>query len=102
MLPKNEITQLQKQNSKKDTPIHLVFSALSDPSRLHLFKVLQKNENVCVSDAANILKVSVPAASRQLKILESSGLIEKVRKGQMTCFKANKANKLTKAIIDII
>jgi len=102
MLTKTKVAKLKEETLIKDKTLSFTFSALSDPGRLQIFKVLLENPDVCVSDVANILGVSVPAASRQLKILELSGLIKKVRKGQTTCFKVQRENLATKSIIDIL
>jgi len=98
MLPKAQITELKK-NSVKNKKLSSVFNALSDPSRLQILKILLKREDVCVSDISKVLGVSVPAASRQLSILEQSGIIEKVRNGQMICFRVAKEDKVVKSVI---
>lgn len=101
MLSETQIEKLQKTGSE-DSVLSPVFSALSDSGRLQIFKILLKHNNICVSDVAGILKISVPAASRQLKILETAGLIEKTRNGQMMCFSIKENNNKIKAIVDII
>jgi len=102
MLNSNQVSKIQKESITKDKTLSLVFNALSDPGRLKVFKILLEHQGVCVSDIANILDVSVPAASRQLNILESSGLIEKIRKGQSTCFKVQEDSETAKSIIEIL
>jgi len=102
MLNKSQVEKIQVESSTGNKTLSLIFSALSDPGRLRIFKVLLEHPEVCVSDIANILNVSVPAASRQLKILEFSGLIEKVRRGQTTCFKVDKNALKTKSVIDVL
>ncbi len=81
MLNKTQVEKIKKEAAGEDKMLSLVFNALSDPGRLQIFKILLEHKDICVSDIANILNVSVPAASRQLTILELSGLIEKIRKG---------------------
>lgn len=102
MLSKMKVAELQEETLIKDKTLSLTFRALSDPGRLQIFKVLLEHRDICVSDIANILGVSVPAASRQLKILELSGLIEKLRNGQTTCFKVQRDNLATRSIIDVL
>jgi len=102
MLSKTQVEKIQSESGKKDKVLSLVFNALSDPSRLQIFKILLERNDVCVSDIANILNVSVPAASRQLSILESSGLVEKVRQGQSTCFRVQKENTITNSLIEVL
>ncbi len=97
-------TQLRKlKRSLRDgKSLPLIFGALGDPGRLRIFKILLENKDVCVSDMANILGVSVPAASHQLSVLETAGLIERLRRGKMTCFKIPVENKTVKSIIDVL
>ena len=102
MLDKSQVEKIQEESGAEDKTLSLMFNALSDPGRLRIFKVLLEHPDVCVSDIANILNVSVPAASMQLKILEASGLIEKVRRGQATCFKVDKKAIRAKSVIDVL
>lgn len=82
------------------TNLNLVrtFSALAEPGRLKIFKLLMKRRDICVSEVAEIMKISVPAASRQLKILETAGLVRRVRNGQMICYVINQSEPIVKAI----
>ena len=102
MLSKTQVAKIQNESGKKDKALSLVFNALSDPGRLQIFKILLERPDVCVSDVANILNVSVPAASRQLSILESSGLVEKIRQGQTTCFRVQKENTNINSLIEVL
>ena len=102
MLTKTEVEKIQKESNAKDVTLSTMFSALSDPGRLRIFKVILGHPDVCVSDIANILNVSVPAASRQMKILSAAGLIEKVRRGQITCFKVDRKAIKIKLVIRIL
>lgn len=102
MLDKEQIRNLQKEINLDKTSLPAIFNALGDEGRLKIFRILMENDNICVSDAAKILSVSVPAASKQLTILEMSGLVEKVRKGQTTCFKIQDNDKSAKSIIEIL
>ena len=98
MLNKDQVEKLQRESAGDDKLLSMVFDALGDPGRLQIFKILLENENVCVSDVANILGISVPAASKQLTILEISGLVEKIRK----CSKVLEENPTTKSIIKVL
>ena len=104
MLTKTQVEKIQKKSSSKDNALSTTFNALSDPGRLQILKILleYRDKDICVSDIANILGVSVPAASRQLKILELSELIEKIRHGQTTCFRVKGDNQISKLIIDVL
>jgi ArsR family transcriptional regulator len=60
-----------------------VFKALGDQKRLQIIKMLVSNENdtFCVTDVANKLNITQPAASQHIKILKNINLLEENRKG---------------------
>jgi ArsR family transcriptional regulator len=65
-----EVTQLHAE----------ICSALADPRRiLLLYAISEKSRNV--SDLADELGISQPAASRHLKILRDRGLVQASRRG---------------------
>ena len=101
MLNKSQVSKLKK-GYDKNKKLSVIFNALSDVGRMQIFKIFLEREDVCVSDISKIIDVSVPAASRQLTILEQAGMIEKVRKGQMICFRVMKKDKTVRSIIEII
>lgn len=87
MLSQKELAQLKNRASKMDNKMSRLFDALGDTNRFKIFLLLlNAKENICVSEFSEIFGISVPAASQQLKNLETAGLIERVRKGQMTCY----------------
>ena len=58
-----------------------ICSALADPRRILMFYVLaEKPTNV--SELADEVGISQPAASRHLKIMRERGLVQAIRKGQ--------------------
>ncbi len=57
------------------------FSALADPTRRAILERLLKGE-ATVKELTEPFKMSQPAISRHLKVLEQAGLIESVRKAQ--------------------
>ena len=60
-----------------------VFKAFGDEKRLKIIKILGSNVNevFCVSDVAQQLCVSQPAASQHIKILKNVGILEENRRG---------------------
>lgn len=99
MLSGKELDKLKKQVNGLDKKIAKLFDALGDPNRFKIFLLLmQAKNNICVSEFAEVCGISVPAASQQLKSLENSGLIEKVRTGQMTCYKICYSKPSVKAL----
>lgn len=61
----------------------MIFSALADPTRLRLLKLLSTNApgELCVNALAEILEVTQPAVSQHLRILKASGLVHAERRG---------------------
>ncbi|MBI3855690.1 MAG: winged helix-turn-helix transcriptional regulator [Planctomycetes bacterium] len=57
------------------------FSALADPTRRAILRRLSRGET-SVSELARPFKISLPAVSRHLKVLEKAGLIARARKAQ--------------------
>jgi len=61
-----------------------LFRAFSDPIRLRTLHLLLGGE-MCVGDLVEVLRVPQPTASRHLKYLRESGLVE-VRRDGRWCF----------------
>lgn len=102
MLTKEEIHAVRRATAAAEEQLPLMFNALSDMGRYRIFKLLLQRHDLCVTDVANVLNISVPAASQQLRIMELSGLVKKERMGQMTCYSVRADNPLVKSIIKII
>lgn len=87
MLSSKEVNKYRKQYSDVDERVSRLFDALGDANRFKIFMLLMEaKQDICVSEFADICEISVPAASQQLKSLELSGLIKRVRTGQTTCY----------------
>ncbi len=63
-----------------------ICAALADPRRILILYVLT-NKNINVSDLANEVGISQPAASRHLKILRERGLVQPLRQGASVEYK---------------
>ena len=61
--------------------LNLTFAALADPTRRAILARLADGEST-VKDLAKPFKISLPAVSRHLKVLERAGLIERGRQAQ--------------------
>ena len=59
--------------------LDMVFGALADPTRRAILTRLQQGE-ASVSELASPFRVSQPAISRHLKVLEHAGLISRTRR----------------------
>ena len=102
MLDKKELQSLRDVSGEFDPRLPQLFDALSDTGRFKILKLLMEYEDLCVTDIANVLEISVPAASQQLKILELSGLITKERDGQMICYSIREGDSLVKSVLRLV
>lgn len=102
MLTKEEIRIVRKDIAAEEEYLPFMFNALSDMGRYRIFKLLLQRHDLCVTDVANVLDVSVPAASQQLRIMEMSGLVKKERMGQMTCYCVREDDPKVMAIVKIV
>jgi DNA-binding transcriptional ArsR family regulator len=62
-------------------PLSLTLSALADPTRRAILARLSQGE-ATVNELAAPFKISLPAVSRHLKVLETAGLISRGREAQ--------------------
>lgn len=61
-----------------------LFSALADPTRLRMLKLLCRQHEpdaLCVNALAGLLGISQPAISQHLRVLKSVGLVKGERRG---------------------
>ena len=66
-------------------PIHRVFHALADPTRLAMFEKLCGGP-ASVSELAKELPVSLPAVLQHLAVLEADGIVQSKKVGRVrTC-----------------
>jgi ArsR family transcriptional regulator len=63
-----------------------VFKALADEIRLRILNLLRARE-MCVCEIMIALDLTQPTASHHLRILESAGLVEDLRKGKWVFYK---------------
>lgn len=102
MLTKTQIEKIQRAGNKGASFYPKLFNALGDPTRWQIFSLLVEYDDLCVTDLARVLNISVPAVSQQLRILESSGLVTPERMGQSICYHVKEANPTTKSIIRLL
>lgn len=67
--------------------------AVGEPNRMKMIKILGSHEpeTLNVSDIAEILHLSQPAATRHLKVMESAGLFDRTRIGSNVYYSLNEA-----------
>ena len=102
MLSKSAISKIQKESVDNNNELPRLFSVLGDQTRWHIFTLLLQHEGLCVTDLANILNVSVPAVSQQLRVMEMSGLMQSKRNGQKICYEVDTNNEITKIIMKLL
>ena len=74
--------------------------AVSDPNRLKLLSYLKKGE-VCVCEFVELLNISQPAVSQQLKKLKDAGIVLERKKGTWKHYRLNDVQQpYIQAIID--
>lgn len=99
MLTKRQIADIKTKVIFGETGFPLAFQALGDPRRFQIFRMLMRYRDICVTDVARILGVTVSAASQQLRVLERLGLVHKIRVGQMVCYEINKHNRIAERLV---
>ena len=68
-----------------------VFKALGDPTRLRIIRMLvsKMESNLSVSDMANKLGITQPAASQHIKVLKNVRILESSRDGYYIYYDVN-------------
>jgi len=62
----------------------------SDPTRLKIVFLFSIHKELCPTDLSDMLEISISGISHQLALLEKSGLVEKMKMGQMVCYSLSK------------
>lgn len=102
MLTPTQLKRLQKQFEGKGAALPRLFSALADSSRWKIFQILLENHDICVTEIAGVLDISVPAASQQLKVMEMSGLITRERAGQRICYRVKDEDQMVQSLTRLV
>ncbi|GBE31070.1 HTH-type transcriptional repressor AseR [bacterium BMS3Bbin04] len=56
--------------------------ALSDATRLRILYMIAQTDECCVCEIQNVLELTAPTTSRNLRILEEAGFVNKRRDGK--------------------
>jgi len=104
MLSKKDIGKVRKNVIQEDAEdrIPFMFQALADTTRLKIFRLLAKQDDLCVTDIAKIFNLSTPAISYQMRMLEMVGIVKKERMGKMICYELKKEDPLVKKMMRIV
>jgi DNA-binding transcriptional ArsR family regulator len=67
----------------EQTPLDLVFGALSDPTRRAIVARLAGGGETAVSELASPFAMSLPAVSKHVSVLRGAGLVEQEKRGRV-------------------
>ena len=90
-----------KLNQREERLINAM-QALGDKSRFKMFKIMLSGKEMCVSEIAGALDISVPAVSQHFRIFELVGLVDRQRYGQKICYALKSDDRLVQELIRII
>ena len=79
-----------------------IMQLLGEQTRYKMLKIMLREKNMCVSDIASRLDVSVSAISQHFRSFEMTGLVDKKRDGQRVCYSLDSNNDLMSALTRII
>ena len=102
MLEPAQISKIRQTLKTQDISLVDVFSLLGDKNRFLIIKLLIEQGEMCVTDLANVLDISVSAVSQHLRILEMSRMVEGEKMGQMMCYKPKIDDPSIKKIINLM
>jgi len=80
------LVKISEENKKKVDRYFVV----SDLTRINILFLLKRHKELCVTDFAKILNISMGAVSHQLSLIEKAGLIDRTKMGQVVCYSLNK------------
>ncbi|MEX1059299.1 MAG: metalloregulator ArsR/SmtB family transcription factor [Candidatus Saccharimonadales bacterium] len=72
--------------TKHEEHLVSILQLLGDKTRYKIFKILLSKKEYCVSEVADMVGISVPAASQHFRLFELVGLVDKKRYSQMICY----------------
>jgi DNA-binding transcriptional ArsR family regulator len=76
-----------------------ILQLLGDTTRYKIFKLLQNEDEMCVSEIAESLNISVSAVSQHFRNFEMVGLVNKERMGQKICYVLRGEDALIQRIV---
>ena len=102
MLTKAQVQEIREDVGSANRRLTMMFSALSDKGRFSIFRLFMQHRDICVTEVADVLRISVPAASQQLKVMELSGLVAKKREGQKVCYAVKRGDSVVCSLMRIV
>lgn len=97
-----ELLKKTFKDANKHRDIILVLKNLSDPTKLSIYLLLQKVDEIPVTDICHILDLSPSTASHALSDLRKIDLVECNRCGQLMCYSLSSQPKKRKSILSFL
>lgn len=95
------IQEKQFKLTTSEERLATIMQALGDNTRFKIFKLMQSGREMCVSEIAEAIGVSVPAVSQHFRIFELIGIVGKERYGQKICYKLKEDDSIVNTIKSI-
>ena len=88
--------------SKPEEKMIFALQLLGDSTRFKIFKLLTQDNELCVSEIAQQLDISVSAVSQHFRQFEMLGIVGKERMGQKICYCLNKQDNFVDQLKKLI
>ncbi|MEP7205135.1 MAG: metalloregulator ArsR/SmtB family transcription factor, partial [Candidatus Saccharibacteria bacterium] len=88
--------------SKDEERLIYAMQLLGDKTRFKIFKLLLNQDEMCVTDIAHQLGISVSAVSQHFRNFELVGLVDKERMGQKICYILKTEDSLVKELLLVV
>ena len=79
-----------------------VMQLLGDQTRYKMFKLLMLRNEMCVTDIAEELDITVSAVSQHFRNFEMVGLVDKERMGQKICYALKADDTFVEELVSVI
>lgn len=87
--------------TQSDEKLIRAMEILGDKTRFKIFKLLITKEEMCVSEIAEHLDITLSAVSQHFRNFEMAGLVEKERMGQKICYALKQDNSLVQQLVNV-
>ena len=88
--------------SKPEEKMIFALQLLGDKTRFKIFKLLAQDKELCVSEIAKQLNISVSAVSQHFRQFEMLGIVGKERMGQKICYCLNEQDNFVDQLKKLI
>ncbi len=90
------------QLTRNEERLAFAMQLLGDKNRFKMFKLMMAQDDLCVSEMASQLSISVSGVSQHFRQFELVGLVEKHRTGQKICYDLNQSDPLVQQLLTIV